>query len=624
MKVELTHDSLAAKIYDKVSAEDKNLRKVEKILKDRYDFYASGNSTALLTKDELNYISPYLSRLVLSKEEEAFIKKSRSGARRSRNMRLILIFVLLLLPLLVMTLFNINKARKNAEEQRKIAVKQQEIAEIQRNKADSARTLAQKQEAIAIKEARRADSSARVAYRQRIIADSLRIRAEKEEVYAKEQAAEAQKQGELAVKNAAEAQKQERLALENAEENRVLSVISLAQVLASKALYEEVEELSALLAQQAYNFNKQYAPDNPYDPTIYKGLAHAYNNISDKKSDLQASFGSIRSMLFNEEGNLLYTTGSDGKLRSWDMGKSGLKEIVNKDVRNDTVSRALALSQDQRWLAAGSGSPFIYLFDMMEPGKSEKIQGHQGEIYAIVALPDGSGFLSSSSDRTLRFYNGETLTQVAKTESRIKSLSISPDGRLLAGGDENGYIKLWDIRENYIEVDLNEMKDPASSSIPVVAFNRKGNTLAAGNNRGQVSIWDTEKKRLVRRLSGQNNRISSLGFSRKGDRMASGSFDGTVQLWNFAKLDDPPIVLDSHSEWVTSLAFNPKGDTLAVGYYDGKIKLWPTDARLIADEICRYLKRNMSEEEWERYIGQKIDYERTCPDLPDPNTPRGE
>ncbi|MEL7341414.1 MAG: hypothetical protein AAGM67_13115, partial [Bacteroidota bacterium] len=81
--VELAHDSLAAKIYDKVSIEEKTLRRVEKFVADRYAFYQSRD--VLLTKDDVDYINPYLSKLDLSREEHQFIRKSIAALTRRRR-----------------------------------------------------------------------------------------------------------------------------------------------------------------------------------------------------------------------------------------------------------------------------------------------------------------------------------------------------------------------------------------------------------------------------------------------------------------------------------------------------------------------------------------------------------
>lgn len=81
MKIELSHDILAKNIYDRASAEDKMLLKVANFVKGRYQFYLESKS--LLTGEDINYVSPYLKKIEMSKEEAAFVMRSKR-VRRAR------------------------------------------------------------------------------------------------------------------------------------------------------------------------------------------------------------------------------------------------------------------------------------------------------------------------------------------------------------------------------------------------------------------------------------------------------------------------------------------------------------------------------------------------------------
>ena len=108
---ELAHDSLARRIADSRSAERKTLLKVQKLVKDRYAGYEQ--TRTLLNSDEIDFITPYLPKLALSKDETAFVGKSRT-ARRSRQRRWIeatAVFVLFLIAVIIYVV----RARGQAE-----------------------------------------------------------------------------------------------------------------------------------------------------------------------------------------------------------------------------------------------------------------------------------------------------------------------------------------------------------------------------------------------------------------------------------------------------------------------------------------------------------------------------
>lgn len=75
MKIEISHDLLAKAIYDKVDSENKDLIKVSKFIKTKLSF--SKKSGSFLSKHDLDYIDPYLSKIELKPVEVLFLKKSR-------------------------------------------------------------------------------------------------------------------------------------------------------------------------------------------------------------------------------------------------------------------------------------------------------------------------------------------------------------------------------------------------------------------------------------------------------------------------------------------------------------------------------------------------------------------
>jgi tetratricopeptide (TPR) repeat protein len=80
---ELAHDSLARRIADSRSAERKTLLKVQKLVKDRYAGYEQ--TRTLLNREEIGFVTPFLTRLPLSKEETTFVARSRTKVRRRQN-----------------------------------------------------------------------------------------------------------------------------------------------------------------------------------------------------------------------------------------------------------------------------------------------------------------------------------------------------------------------------------------------------------------------------------------------------------------------------------------------------------------------------------------------------------
>ncbi|MBC7898354.1 MAG: WD40 repeat domain-containing protein, partial [Cytophagaceae bacterium] len=83
MRFELSHDTIARQVFDKASAEAQARRKVEKYIGDRLAMYRERGT--LLTRDDLNYVQPWLSAIRVDAAESALIADSRRAVNRQRN-----------------------------------------------------------------------------------------------------------------------------------------------------------------------------------------------------------------------------------------------------------------------------------------------------------------------------------------------------------------------------------------------------------------------------------------------------------------------------------------------------------------------------------------------------------
>jgi hypothetical protein len=91
-----------------------------------------------------------------------------------------------------------------------------------------------------------------------------------------------------------------------------------------------------------------------------------------------------------------------------------------------------------------------------------------------------------------------------------------------------------------------------------------------------------------------------------------------VRLWNLKNPAAKPIVFKDHKDHVNAVAFGPQGNIVASAGKDKQIFLQPAKTQMLADSVCEKATRNLSRQEWEHFIGQKIPYQRTCKGLPIP------
>ena len=139
---ELVHDTVAAKIAEKRTEEEKKFFKDEKILADAYSLYNSTKS--LMSKSEYLAIKDNLKKFNLSEQEATFLKKSIRGIRLKKIYGIgIVAIIIISLSVSVITLFIKNTAQEKllSAQREMTSLKKTRQDDIQRRMADSVLTL---------------------------------------------------------------------------------------------------------------------------------------------------------------------------------------------------------------------------------------------------------------------------------------------------------------------------------------------------------------------------------------------------------------------------------------------------------------------------------------------------
>ena len=170
-----------------------------------------------------------------------------------------------------------------------------------------------------------------------------------------------------------------------------------------------------------------------------------------------------------------------------------------------------------------------------------------------------------------------------------------------------------------------------------VAFSADGSKLASTyGDVGKVFLWDlTHPGEQPVTLSGwpgdlapnstPAGSIFALTFSPDGKTLLAANADGSVGRWDLEQLQAPFVALPRQKGGVWSAAYSPDGHWLALGTgsADNSIRIWDlthylnkASSQQVADAICDKVRRNMTLEEWYKFVGIGIPYERTCENLP--------
>ncbi|MEQ9401943.1 MAG: High-affnity carbon uptake protein Hat/HatR [Cyclobacteriaceae bacterium] len=526
-------------------------------------------------------------------------------------------------------------------------------AEKARIEAVANETKALEQEAEAKKQTDLARDAAARATKAQSEAEANLQKAVEAQAEADRQAAEANRQKDLAVVAQNDALEQQKLAQEaadEAEKQRLEAVkqkdaADLATLAAKKARYQAVAQsmaikaktivaedsaqaqLKALVARQAYLFYEEYKEEGKdYNGDIYAGVYDALQGLYEVEAGGDKYVGDstlnyyhkpvppeetntevgVRSVIYSKDGKSFYSAGSNGEVLKWDVETRQYTEIFKRpDVE---VARVVNISPDERYLALGTQNDNILLFNVENPGEPTKIDGHiGGTVYDLEFLPDNSGFISIGSDNRILRSDFRTSEELARVDTRMKTLALSPDAKTLVGGSQDGNVYKWDLAN--LSEEPTTIQKKSTSPITAVTFSKDGKFLAFGDQSGTVVIWRVDYSiQLQPNLTGFRAPVTDLEFSPDRRLLLGTSTNKQARFWDITNMFDLPTILtdyeDDESGWVYDASFSPDGNFFLTAAADGNIRKYPTTVHEMAKEISSHITfGNMSDNEWKQYVG---------------------
>ncbi|NEO29710.1 MAG: NACHT domain-containing protein [Symploca sp. SIO3C6] len=195
-----------------------------------------------------------------------------------------------------------------------------------------------------------------------------------------------------------------------------------------------------------------------------------------------------------------------------------------------------------------------------------------GGILSVAFSPDGKLLATGDMNSEVRLYQVGDWQQIYTFRGHtdwVTSVSFNPDSSVLATGSEDQTIKLWNVITGQC---VGSLKGH-DKGIWSVAFSLDGEMLASASDDYNLKIWDVSTGQCLKTLQGHDNLVRAVVFCPDAQTLASGSADKTLKLWDLST-GQCLRTFQGHDDAIWSAAFSLDGRMLASSSSDQTIKLW--------------------------------------------------
>jgi hypothetical protein len=299
--------------------------------------------------------------------------------------------------------------------------------------------------------------------------------------------------------------------------------------------------------------------------------------------ELGAHQALVRGVGWSESGKTVITASDDGTVRFWDPATGTLKNERKNPV---PAGFTCAFTCNGRHVVLASYYLLCQCWHAEDGAEAADLPMPEQGFDVLALSPDGK-LLAGGNFHQVDFWDIPRRKQAERRwsqESEPSCMAFGPDSRRLAVGSRLGYWMLLDA----VSMGLLATAADTSHAVHAVAFAPDDQMVVVGMARDRSPSALAENPSSAQGLLGcydwmvnltatlhEGDGVPlSLAFSPDGKTLAAGCSDRAVRFWAMPK-GRPLGSLEWHLGTVQALAFSPDGEWLASGGADGFVRLWP-------------------------------------------------
>lgn len=294
--------------------------------------------------------------------------------------------------------------------------------------------------------------------------------------------------------------------------------------------------------------------------------------------------GEVRAGVTSPDGRTLFTGSDDGIIRSWELPED-LVEFGSVPLSAPAVGVAVHPHQP-RAIVAGRNPRVVSL--ALSTLAATGIAGHTFEVVRYVRPAEDTvlGVEFQQGQVTVCELTGSRVRQrwqwALSDAARPTAADLSPDGLVLAVGDDRGRVYAWRTDDGHA---FSIMESGLSAPVRRVSVSADGKSVAAPGPDG-IRVWSLAQALPLPTVVGESEGVFRL--LAQGDRLAVASRTGTVRIYSTVTGREE-LTLHGHLGRVTAIAGSPDGRVLVTGSNTGEVKFWDLRTGLEVFGLTRHV-----------------------------------
>jgi COMPASS component SWD3 len=246
---------------------------------------------------------------------------------------------------------------------------------------------------------------------------------------------------------------------------------------------------------------------------------------------LEGHAGAVRALLFNEDGQFLFSSSADGTIKLWHLASGSLVRTLSGHAGGVA---SLAISWPHKVLVSAGDDGTVGVWDLKSNQLLRKVLDQTVPVGAVALNRTGELALCGSADGSIKLCHvlrGGILQWSEQHSAAVSAIATSPTGKYFASASEDGQVALWDGAGDYVR----SFQSPSASGAALLLAHQDTVAIGGGSD-GYLRAWNTATGQLLQSQAAHHGSIRGICAVPTAATCLSLGSDRVIKQWQLRQV----------------------------------------------------------------------------------------